>query len=212
MELTTVRHTSLREDVSSAQDWCDFMPASYGFCNIVLSLVGGWLAVKTSPEPRYPDILGFWAGFHGYRRGPGEQVLRHTSPCIAVYILVSGHNDVGMEKGFEFGENKATEYLIACFLAQVICFVASNERRQVLKRTSPCSFVPRNPSCARRETFPPYERDKSTNPETPVICPKHFLRERTSQQLRLTRTTIYMISLSRFRLTTTLELRCKFAN
>ena len=158
MELTTVHHTSLREDVSSAQDWCHFVPASYGFCNIVLSLVGGWLAVKTSPEPRYTDILGFWAGFHGYRRGPGEQVLRQTLPCIAVYILVSGHRDVGMEKGFEFGENKATEYLTACFLAQVICFVASNERRQVLKRTSPCSFVPRNPSWARRETFPPYER------------------------------------------------------
>ena len=140
-----------------------------------------------------------------------DQVLRHTSPCTAVlYILVSGHRDV--EKGFEFGEKKSTEYLTACFLTQVICLVSSNESSQAVKRTSPRSFVPRNPSWARHETFLPYERAKSTNPETPVICPKHSLCDRSSQPLRLTRTTIYIISLSRFRLTTTLELRCEFAN
>ena len=70
----------------------------------------------------------------------------------------------------------------------MLCFVACNECSQAVKRTSPRRFVPGNPCSARHKAFPPYECDESTNPKTPVICPKHCLHDRSRQPLRLTKT------------------------
>ena len=66
-----------------------------------IHLMGDW-PFKLHQSPVSQAFPGFRAGLHGYRSGPEEQILHHTSPWTAIpYFPVTSYHDE--DEGLDFG-------------------------------------------------------------------------------------------------------------